>query len=201
MRLGPSTETLRAWEAERSKRFERFSGDELRKKLKDIDERLDSLKLNLPHGKIEKQGETNDERQRLEEQRSQIAIELFMRKAWEPAPPGVVGVRGVIGTGTIQPNKVESSSDRDSGKTMKGSGRRSTAADNIKMRVGQNIEKLKKESGWSFDKLAEKTGIDKKTILSHVHGKSKPHPKTQREYAQAFAKELNRAITANNLEE
>ncbi len=68
-------------------------------------------------------------------------------------------------------------------------------------RIGRNIDKLRKECGWSLDKLAEKTGIDKKAILSHVHGESKPNPKTQREYAQAFTKELNRAINANSLED
>jgi ribosome-binding protein aMBF1 (putative translation factor) len=75
------------------------------------------------------------------------------------------------------------------------------AAADLKMRIGQNIEKLKKECGWSADKLADKTGIDKKSILSHMHGKSKPNPKTLKEYAQAFSKELNRPITANKLEE
>jgi ribosome-binding protein aMBF1 (putative translation factor) len=68
-------------------------------------------------------------------------------------------------------------------------------------RIGKNIEKLKKECGWSFNKLAEKTGIDRTLSLSHVHGKSKPHPKTLKEYAQAFAKELARQITANDLEQ
>jgi DNA-binding XRE family transcriptional regulator len=75
------------------------------------------------------------------------------------------------------------------------------AAAGAKVRIGQNIQKLRKECFWSLDTLAHKTGIDKKAILSHVHGKSKPNPGTQREYAQAFTKELNRPITANNLEE
>jgi hypothetical protein len=70
-----------------------------------------------------------------------------------------------------------------------------------KMRIGRNIDKLRKECGWSLDRLCAKTGIDKKAILSHVHGKSKPNPNTLKEYAQAFAKELNRSITANTLEE
>jgi len=67
--------------------------------------------------------------------------------------------------------------------------------------IGQNIQKLRKECGWSLEKLADVTGIDKKLVLSHVHGKHKPIPKTLKKYAQAFAKELNRPITANNLEE
>jgi ribosome-binding protein aMBF1 (putative translation factor) len=67
-------------------------------------------------------------------------------------------------------------------------------------RIGKNIAKFKKECSWSFETLAAKTGIDRTTSLSHVHGKSKPHPKTLKEYAQAFSKELKRQITVNDLE-
>lgn len=67
--------------------------------------------------------------------------------------------------------------------------------------IGKNIDRLRNECGWSFAKLAKKTGIDKKLILSHVNRGAKPHPKTMKEYAQAFAKELNRPITANDLKE
>ena len=72
---------------------------------------------------------------------------------------------------------------------------------NLKMCIGANIERLRKECGWSLDVLSQKTGLDKKSILNHVHGRSKPNPRTQREYAQAFTKELRRAITANDLEQ
>jgi len=72
---------------------------------------------------------------------------------------------------------------------------------NVKSAIAQNIEKLRRECGWSFDQLAAKTGIDKKLVLSHVQGKHRPVPRTQREYAQAFSKELNRPITANDLGE
>jgi ribosome-binding protein aMBF1 (putative translation factor) len=68
------------------------------------------------------------------------------------------------------------------------------------LRIGKNIDKLRKECGWSFDDLRNKTGIDKKLILSHVHGKSSPTPRLLKEYAQAFARELNRKMTANDLE-
>ena len=70
-----------------------------------------------------------------------------------------------------------------------------------KLRIGKNIDKFRTECGWSFDKLAEKTGIDKKLILSHRHGKHKPNPKTLKVYAQAFTKELQRSITPNSLKE
>jgi transcriptional regulator with XRE-family HTH domain len=74
-------------------------------------------------------------------------------------------------------------------------------ADGAKVRIARNIEKLKTECGWSYEQLADATGIDKKLVLSHTHRKHKPNPKTLRDYAQAFSKELNRSITANNLEE
>jgi DNA-binding XRE family transcriptional regulator len=57
------------------------------------------------------------------------------------------------------------------------------------------------ECGWSDNQLAEKTGIDKKSIVSHRLGRRKPNPKTLKEYAQAFSRELNRSITANQLKE
>jgi DNA-binding XRE family transcriptional regulator len=66
--------------------------------------------------------------------------------------------------------------------------------------TGQNIDRLRKECGWSFDKLAEVTGIDKKQILSHVNKGTKPHPRILKEYAQAFSRELRRQITVADLE-
>jgi hypothetical protein len=66
--------------------------------------------------------------------------------------------------------------------------------------IGQNIDSLRKECGWSYDKLAAETGIDKKLILSHVNKGAKPVPRILKEYAQAFSKALGRTITAPDLE-
>jgi hypothetical protein len=66
--------------------------------------------------------------------------------------------------------------------------------------IGQNIDRLRKECGWSFDDLARKTGMDKKNILAHVHKGRNPRPSTMKEYAQAFSKELHREITVAELE-
>jgi ribosome-binding protein aMBF1 (putative translation factor) len=66
--------------------------------------------------------------------------------------------------------------------------------------IGRNIDRLRKECGWSLDKLAKETGIDKKSILSHVNRGARPIPRILREYAQAFSKELGRRITAPDLE-
>jgi hypothetical protein len=67
-------------------------------------------------------------------------------------------------------------------------------------RVGKNIDTLRKECGWSFDKLAGETGIDKKSILAHVNKGTRPRPRILKEYAQAFSKALGRNITAPDLE-
>lgn len=66
--------------------------------------------------------------------------------------------------------------------------------------TGPNIDRLRKECGWSFDQLAKETGIDKKLILSHVNKGTKPHPRIMKEYAQAFTKKLGRQITIAALE-
>jgi len=66
--------------------------------------------------------------------------------------------------------------------------------------TGRNINKLRKECGWSFDQLAAKTGLDKKLILGHVkHGKGFI-PRTLRTYADAFTKKLNRTVTVAEIE-
>jgi len=67
-------------------------------------------------------------------------------------------------------------------------------------RIGENILKLKAECGWSYDQLADKTGIGKKSILSHVNKGVRPRPRILKEYAQAFSRELRRTITAPELE-
>jgi hypothetical protein len=66
--------------------------------------------------------------------------------------------------------------------------------------TGRNIDRLRKECGWSLDRLAEKSGIDKKLILSHVNKGVRPIPRILKEYAQAFSKELGRTIIAPDLE-
>jgi hypothetical protein len=66
--------------------------------------------------------------------------------------------------------------------------------------IGANIDRLRKECGWSFNKLAERTGLEKKLILGHVnHGKG-IWPATLRIYADAFTKKLERPVTVAELE-
>jgi len=66
--------------------------------------------------------------------------------------------------------------------------------------LGRNINKLRRECGWSFDVLAEKTGIDKKLILGHVNDGKPAVVRTLKTYADTFAKGLDRPITVAELE-
>ena len=66
--------------------------------------------------------------------------------------------------------------------------------------IGANINRLRKDCGWSLDDLAERTGIDKKQVVSHAGSRSKPYPRNLKVYAEAFSKGLNRTITASDLE-
>jgi hypothetical protein len=66
--------------------------------------------------------------------------------------------------------------------------------------IGRNIDRLRKECGWSLDQLVKESGIDKKLILSHVNKGARPTPRILKEYAQTFSKALGRTITAPDLE-
>jgi len=69
-----------------------------------------------------------------------------------------------------------------------------------KTALGRNITRFRKECGWSLDDLAEKTGIDKKSIVGHTkHGKGAT-PRLLKEYAEAFSKKLGQKITVAELE-
>jgi hypothetical protein len=66
--------------------------------------------------------------------------------------------------------------------------------------LGSNINRLRKECGWTYDDLENRTGIDKTLIIGHVnHGKG-AHPSTLKTYADAFTRELKRTITVTDLE-
>src|ERR1700746_640478 len=53
--------------------------------------------------------------------------------------------------------------------------------------VGANIRRFRKELGWSSQKLAAESGIDKKQVLSHENG-TQPHPKNVALYADTFTR-------------
>jgi len=69
-----------------------------------------------------------------------------------------------------------------------------------KSAVGCNIDRLRKQCGWSFDGLAKSTGLDKKLILGHVNKGKGAHPRTLKTYADAFSKGLSRPVSVAELE-
>ena len=73
-------------------------------------------------------------------------------------------------------------------------------AKNHKTALARNIDRLRKECGWSFDDLAEVTDLDKKLVLGHVSGGKGAHPKTLQRYAQTFTEKLGRPVTVAELE-
>lgn len=77
-------------------------------------------------------------------------------------------------------------------------GRKKT--ESYKTALGRNIDEFRKECGWSFDKLAEKTGLYKTTILAHVRRGTGPRAATLKYYADAFTEGLNRPVTVADLE-
>jgi len=85
----------------------------------------------------------------------------------------------------------------NSGKTAQGMDSKSTKEPTA---IARNINRLRKECGWSLDDLSKETGIGKKLILSHVNKGATPRPRILKEYAQAFSKALRRSITAPDLE-
>jgi hypothetical protein len=66
--------------------------------------------------------------------------------------------------------------------------------------LGRNIDRLRRGCGWSFDVLADKTGLDKKLILGHVNEGRPAQARTLKTYADAFARELKRPVTVAELE-
>lgn len=73
-------------------------------------------------------------------------------------------------------------------------------AKTYKTDFGRNVDRLRKECGWSFDELAGKTGMDKKLILGHVNDGKGARPNTVKTYAEAFTKKLNRNVSVAELE-
>jgi hypothetical protein len=66
--------------------------------------------------------------------------------------------------------------------------------------IGRNINRFRKECGWSFDELADKTGLEKKLILGHVNEGKGAHPSTMKRYADAFTMGLKRNVTVEEIE-
>ena len=78
-----------------------------------------------------------------------------------------------------------------------GSNRHPTA---YKTALGRNIDRLRKECGWSFDELSVASTVDKKSILRHVNAGGGAYPRTVKAYADAFTERLGRTVTPAELE-
>ena len=70
----------------------------------------------------------------------------------------------------------------------------------VQTALGRSINRLRKECGWTFDELANQTKMEKKLILGHVNNGKGAHPRNLRNYADAFARRLNRPVTVAELE-
>jgi hypothetical protein len=65
--------------------------------------------------------------------------------------------------------------------------------------LARNLDRLRGETGLSYEDLATKTGLDKTLIIGHiVHGK-KPYPKTLIVYADTFTALLQRQVSVSDL--
>ena len=51
---------------------------------------------------------------------------------------------------------------------------------------GRNVARLRKNRGWSIEDLARKLGLDRSNVQRHESGKTRPHPTTQKKYADAL---------------
>ncbi len=54
------------------------------------------------------------------------------------------------------------------------------------MTIGEKIKKLRKERGWSQEKLAEKIAVHRKTVTLYELGKSKPSADMVQKIASVF---------------
>ena len=61
--------------------------------------------------------------------------------------------------------------------------------------VTRNLRRLKRESGLSYEKLAEKAGVRKQTVLANAQGTAAPRPETLKYYADVFTERLNRKVS------
>jgi hypothetical protein len=68
-----------------------------------------------------------------------------------------------------------------------------------KTALGRNINRLRRECGWTFNDLAKATDLDKKLILGHVNKGKGINPSTLRTYADAFSEKLGRSVTVAEL--
>jgi hypothetical protein len=69
-----------------------------------------------------------------------------------------------------------------------------------KTALGRNVDRLRKECGWTFDDLATATDLDRTSVLGHVNKGRGARPSTLTAYADAFTEKLGRPVTVVELE-
>jgi DNA-binding transcriptional regulator YiaG len=65
--------------------------------------------------------------------------------------------------------------------------------------VGQQIQRLRKESNLTVDQLAEKVGLDVRNVTRHISGKTKPRLSNLAAYERLFSEALGRKVTIEKM--
>jgi hypothetical protein len=66
--------------------------------------------------------------------------------------------------------------------------------------LGRNLDRLRRECGWSFAEMASATEVSKQLILGHVNKGRNANPATVARYASGFTDRLGRPVTVAELE-
>jgi hypothetical protein len=73
-------------------------------------------------------------------------------------------------------------------------------AKTYKTALGRNIDKYRKECGWTYAELERYAGIDKKVILNHVNKGAQARPGMLKIYSDVFTKQLGKPVSVEDLE-
>ena len=65
--------------------------------------------------------------------------------------------------------------------------------------VGQNIERLRYEIGFSYEELASSMGVERKTVQANASGRTRPRPQTLKLYADVFSDKLGRPVSVEEI--
>ena len=65
--------------------------------------------------------------------------------------------------------------------------------------VGQNIKRLRLEIGFSYEKLASRMGVERKTVWANASGRTMPRPQTLKLYADVFSAELGHPVSVEEI--
>lgn len=75
---------------------------------------------------------------------------------------------------------------------------RSASIADTRPKLAQNLERLRRECGWTLDRLAEEAGLHRTTVMRHAKGDS-ARSANVKQYAVAFARGLGRSISIDDL--